>query len=533
MRNDKHDSILGMLFETAADAEILVDLDGVLLLANAQMERLFGYDRSELLGQKIEMLVPESARSGHPGLRARFAADPTTRPLGASMQVNGRCKDGTVFPAEISLSAFTFDGQLVVSAIVRDITARLAATKTHQVLAREAERDRLQLRLDRAQRMESLGQLAGGVAHDFNNILAVIINFATFVEDEIADAERAPGGEHWSAAHGDIVEVRNAAERAARLTRQLLSFARRDVNRPQVVDLAGVLGELEPMLQRSLGERVTLVISLGAGVPMVRIDPSQLEQVLLNLVVNARDAMPEGGRVTIDTARLDADESYARGRPGIKPDMTYLCLRVTDTGTGMPPDVVDRIFEPFFSTKAESKGTGLGLATVYGVVTQAGGSIEVYSHEGRGTTFNILFPAVQSLTEAAESEGLAPPRPAAGTTILVVDDDNGIRDVAQRVLVKAGYQVLIASDGDEALAIVTRGQHQIDLLLSDMVMPGLQGQELAAAVERVRPDIKTVLMSGYAEPLVGGAELDPTLRLLDKPFTRTALLDAIHATERT
>ncbi len=532
MRDEKFKPMLGVVFETAADAMFLVNANGELMLVNGQMERLFGYDRSELLGQKVEMLVPESVRGGHPALRARFAADPSMRPLGASMRVSGRCKDGTEFPAEISLSAFTFDGQLIVSAIVRDLTARLAAAETSQGLVREAERERLQVRLYRAQRMEGLGQLAGGVAHDFNNILAVIINFASFVEDEISGAEKRPGGEHWAAAHGDIVEVRNAAERAARLTRQLLAFARKEVNRPEVVDVADALGELKAMLHRILGERIDLVITAEPGAPTVRIDPSQLEQVVLNLVVNARDAMPDGGQVTIDVACLDADDSYARGRPAIKAGVTYLRLRVTDTGTGIPPDVIDRIFEPFFSTKAESKGTGLGLAAVYGVVTEAGGGIEVCSDEGRGTTFNILLPAIQAPAHPGQSEAVSPPCPARGTTILVVDDDRGVRDVAERVLVKAGYTVLVASDGDEALAIVTRDQCRIDLLLSDMVMPGLQGHELAAAVERVRPDIKTILMSGYAEPLAGNGEPDPTLRLLDKPFTRTALLDVVHATER-
>jgi PAS domain S-box-containing protein len=531
VRNKKYDSISGLLMEAAPEAMFLADTQGEFVLVNTQMERLFGYDRSELLGQRIEMLVPESARSHHEGLRARFTAQPSTRPMGVGLQVSARRKDGTEFRAEVSLSAFTFGDQLIVSAIVHDITARLAATETRQVLT--AERDQLQVRLDRAQRMEGLGQLAGGVAHDFNNILAVIINFASFVEDEISGATQRPGGEQWAAAHGDIVEVRNAAARAARLTGQLLSFARHDVNQAKVVDVTEVVGELELMLQRILGERINLVITAEPGAPTVRIDPSQLEQVVLNLVVNARDAMPDGGQVTIDVARLDADDSYAQGRPDIKAGVTYLYLRVTDTGTGIPDDVIDRIFEPFFSTKAEGKGTGLGLAAVYGVVAQAGGSIDVSSDDDRGTTFNILLPAMLTPAHPGPSQAIPPPRPAEGTTILVVDDDRGVRDVAQRVLVKAGYQVLLANDGEEALATVTRDQGHIDLLLSDMVMPGLQGHELAAAVKHVRPDIKTILMSGYAQPLTSDGEPDPALRLLDKPFTRTALLDAIHATQHT
>jgi PAS domain S-box-containing protein len=530
VRDETFDSIAWLLVETAPDGMVVVDVEGTIVLVNAQAERLFGYSRADLVGRPIEILVPEPLRERHPDLRKEFAYSPTPRPV-AGLQLSGRRKGGSVFPAEISLAALDVDGETLVSATIRDVTSRQAEAESRREADRARERDRLQVRLDRARRMESLGQLAGGVAHDFNNILAVILNYASFVEDEIANAEAAPGGGHWTAAHRDIVEVRNAAERATLLTRQLLAFARRDVSRPQVVDLAKVLGELESMLKRTLGERVSLVIRPDMCAPAVRIDPTQLEQVLLNLVVNARDAMPSGGQLVIATSRLDADESYANGRPDVRAGVRYLSLRVSDTGTGIPPDVVDRIFEPFFSTKAEAKGTGLGLATVYGVVTQAGGSIEVYSDLGRGTTFTILLPAAEAAHTEVESETAAPPRPAAGTTVLVVDDDRGVRDVSRRVLLDAGYEVLIANDGDEALAILTTYEGHIHLLLSDMVMPGLQGHELAAAAARLRPTTKVVLMSGYAEPLAGG-ELDPGLRLLDKPFTRTTLLDAVHDAER-
>lgn len=534
MRVQKFDPVAGLLVDTAPDAMIVVDAEGTIMLMNARSERLFGYDRSELMGKKVEFLVPQAARVRHVKHRARFFNDPASGPTGGSMQFSARRKDATEFPAEISLSTFDVDGEVVVSVTVRDVTDRMAEAEAHRELATRAERDRLQLRLDRARRMETLRQLAGSVAHDFDNILAVILTYASFVEDRIDKVEQGPNGPSggkWTSTHHDIVEVRNAAERAIRLTHQLLTFARKDVNRPDVVDLPEALDALEPMLQRILGDRVNLVINSQLGAPPVRIDRSQIEQVLFNLIVNARDAMPAGGRVIVEINRLDANVAIATGQPEIKAGITYLALRVTDTGSRIPADVVDRIFEPFVSTNSETSGTGLGLATVYGIVTQAGGSVEVSSDEDRGTTFTILLPAVETRATTAQPEIVCPSRPAGGATILVVDDDGGIRDVAQQVLLGAGYDVLLAKNGDEALATLTRHDGPIHLLLSEMVMPGLQGHELAAAAALVRPATKVILMSDYPEPLAG-EDLATHLRLLDKPFTRTALLDAIHAVER-
>ncbi|HEY5987077.1 MAG TPA: ATP-binding protein, partial [Streptosporangiaceae bacterium] len=343
-------------------------------------------------GRPVEILVPDASRHVHPGHRARYAEDPRPRPMGAGMELAGRRRDGSTFPAEISLSAIDTEQGILVTAAVRDVTERLEAQAERERLKTQAERDRLERQLQQSQRLESLGQLAGGVAHDFNNLLGVISSYAAFVAEQV-ETEAPQDG--WQTIRSDIAQVRRAADRAAELTHQLLSFARREVVQPRVLHLNDLVASVEQLLQRTLGEHVELVTTLASGLSFVLADPGQIEQVLVNLAVNSRDAMPSGGKLTIETANTDVDEAYAASSAGLVPGR-YVTVRVSDTGSGMPPEVLDRAFEPFYTTKPEGEGSGLGLATVYGIVAQAGGAVRIYSEPGLGTTVIVFLPVTHS-----------------------------------------------------------------------------------------------------------------------------------------
>jgi signal transduction histidine kinase/CheY-like chemotaxis protein len=379
------------------------------------------------------------------------------------------------------------------------------------------EKERLQMQLERTHRLESLGRLAGGIAHDFNNLLAVMLGFSTFIQ------RRAAAG---SDDERDVNEIRKAGEQAKRLTRQLLAFARRETVDPQVLDLTGVVLEMEELLRRTLGEHVRLQTALAADLWPIVSDYGQIEQVLVNLAVNARDAMPEGGALTLDTENVNADAAYVATHQALEPGR-YVRLRVSDTGVGMPREVAERAFEPFFTTKPEGEGTGLGLATIHGIVTGAGGHVHVYSEPGLGTTLTILLPATDAPLPAAAEAG-APPRRGAGETILVVDDEPAMREVARRLLEGAGYRLLTASGGEEALRCAAEYEGEIHLLLTDVVMPGMLGKEVAARVAEVRPGIRVLYMSGYAPAVIQPmGDLAGGEAILDKPFTEAALLDRV------
>jgi signal transduction histidine kinase/CheY-like chemotaxis protein len=378
------------------------------------------------------------------------------------------------------------------------------------------EKERLQMQLQQSQRLESLGQLAGGIAHDFNNLLAVVLGYATFI------ARRAPEG---SDDERDVGEIRKAGERATRLTHQLLAFARRETVRPRVLDLTGVVLEMEQLLRRTLGEHVQLETALAADLWPIMADYGQLEQVLVNLAINARDAMPEGGTLTLDTENVDADDAYVAARAGLAPGR-YVRLRVSDTGTGMAPEVTARAFEPFFTTKPKGEGTGLGLATIYGIVTGAGGHVQIYSEPGLGTTFTVLLPATDA--PMPEPDQRREPRRGRGETILVVEDEAAMLEVARRLLEDGGYSVLTASGGEEALRIVAAHEGEIHLLLTDVVMPGMLGKEVAARVAQLRPGIPVLYMSGYAQAVIGPmGDLSSGHAIIDKPFTEAQLLDRV------
>ena len=375
----------------------------------------------------------------------------------------------------------------------------------------DAEREKLEEQLRMSQKMEAIGSLAGGVAHDFNNLLSVILGYTGFALD--AMPENTP-------LRADLLEVRKAGERAAALTRQLLAFGRKQVLQPLPLSLNQVATGLEQMLRRILGEDIDLLQTLAPELGLTLADPSQIGQVLMNLVVNARDAMPEGGKLTIGTANVEVDEEYAARHVAVMPG-PYVMLAVTDTGCGMDPTTKARLFEPFFTTKEAGKGTGLGLSTVYGIVRQTGGNIWVYSEPGLGTTFKIYLPRVLSATMPTVTEPPALPRRATGTeTILVVEDEEALRRVARRILGAAGYTVLAAANGDEALAICAQHVGDIHLILTDVVMPRMSGKMLAQKLAQTRPTLKVLYMSGYTDDaIVHHGVLDAETQFLAKPFT--------------
>jgi signal transduction histidine kinase len=383
-------------------------------------------------------------------------------------------------------------------------------------LQAQAERERLENRLHQAQRLESLGQLAGGVAHDFNNLLAVILTCATFVSEATAgnDSVRA-----------DVDQIKAAAERAARLTRQLLIFGRRDKANIEVLDLGAVVTDIHGLLSRTIGEDVTLVVRTTEDLPAIRADRGQMEQVMVNLAVNARDAMPDGGTLTIRLGTTMLDEDYTRLHPQITPGH-YVELSVSDTGVGMPPEIVSRIFEPFFTTKTKDKGTGLGLATVHGIVAGSGGSLSVYSEPGMGTTFRAFFPPAHEHALPPAETPAAEAIKGRGETVLVVEDEPAVRQITARILRRNGYLVLEAASGAEALTLAA--DHHFDMLLTDLVMPQVSGPELAQRIQQMHPGIPMLFMSGYSQDVLGprGA-LDADAPLIQKPFAAPELLKTI------
>jgi PAS domain S-box-containing protein len=378
----------------------------------------------------------------------------------------------------------------------------------------EEARRTLEEKLRVSQKMEAIGSLAGGVAHDFNNVLNIIFGYAQLSLQRLNQNDPL---------YENIQQIIGAGDRAAGLTRQLLAFSRKQVLQPIVLNLNQIIGEFEMMLRRILGEDIDFILVLAPDLGVVRADPSQIEQVLLNLVVNARDAMSEGGKLTVETSNVEIDQEYAAHHVDTKPG-PYVQLAISDTGCGMDDKTRARIFEPFFTTKSNGKGTGLGLSTVYGIVTQSGGNVSVYSEPGRGTTFKIYLP--RELSVEATAVGVPTVvSPSTGTeTILVVEDESALRKIAKLSLETAGFTVLTAADGDEALQISSRHAGDIQLLLTDVVMPRMTGRGIAQALAKTRPAIKVLYMSGYADAaIVHDGVLDEGTHFISKPFTLTAL----------
>jgi len=411
-------------------------------------------------------------------------------------------KDGKRFAVDVISHKLDYAGRSVRLAVVQDVS----------------ERQMLESQLRQAQKMEAIGRLAGGVAHDFNNLLMVIKGHTELLLNVLPPTDSVTR---------KIEQIDRSADRAAALTRQLLAFSRMQVLQPRSMNLNSVVEEMGRLIPRLIGEDIELVVRCSSNLGTVRADASQMEQVIMNLAVNSRDAMPKGGRFTIETSNVELDNLYQAAHPVVQPGK-YVLLAVSDSGTGMDADTQAHIFEPFFTTKDQGKGTGLGLATVYGVVKQSGGFIWVYSELGKGTTFKIYLPRVDEPAASAPVVHI-PSSLARGTeTVLLAEDEQDVREVAREFLESAGYTVLEAAGGQEALEISAAHDGAIDLLITDMVMPGLSGQELARKIRGLRDGIRVIYMSGYSEHAAGeAARCDSTAVVLTKPFSRSVLLRTV------
>jgi hypothetical protein len=494
------------VLEASPNAIVAVGPDDLITYANPRAAEAFGYAVEELVGAPFWMLLPERVRERHVGHRNRFLEHPLARPMGIGLDLAGRRKDGREFPVEISLSPVETPDGLLVFATVVDITAR-----------KQAEQQLLQ-----AQKLESIGRLAGGVAHDFNNILFAINGYAELLLEDLRGAD---GGS--TEAGQSVSAIMQAAERGATLTSQLLAFSRQRVVSPAIVDASEVIRNLEPMLRRLIGEHIRLGVQRPSPGGLVRIDPGQLDQIVMNLVVNARDAMPDGGSVEIEIGTTVFEDAYALEHFEVEPG-EYVMIAVSDTGLGMDVDTREHIFEPFFTTKEQGRGTGLGLATTYGIVRQAGGHIWLYSEPGRGSTFKLYFPRVD---ERPTPEQARPPRAAAARatgTILLVEDEPAVRDMTRRMLERAGYSVTAVPEGRIALATLDSGVPPPDILVTDVVMPELSGVELAQRVLDRAPATAVVLLSGYTpENLDLEGLLARGAAFVTKPVASSELLRAV------
>ena len=646
--NNMSEAVLSSeLLEALPDAIVAVNREGTIVQVNSQTLALFGYSRGELVGQKVEILVPESYRPQHHQHREKFAEIPKTRRMGADLDLYGRRRNGSQFPVEISLSPVSTEKGMFVLSAIRDISdrkriaeelrraneelhrrtaeqlgeyrSRLASiidssedaiigkgldgiitswnkgaervygytpeevvgkhisilapsdrpdeipeilkkiargesvehyesvrvTKDGQPLnvsisvsplrdakgevvgasaiARDITAQRkAEGQLHQSQKMEAIGRLAGGVAHDFNNILAIISACTEFLRDRI---DRAAESSQY------VENIQKSIERGSSLTRQLLTFSRSSVIRPRVLDLNERLKDVGKLLRPLMGDDVDILIVSKSPAAVVEADPGQLDQIVVNLAVNARDAMPHGGKFILETRSEKVDEAFAEQHQNMAPGK-YVLLAVSDTGSGMDEATVARIFEPFFTTKEVGKGNGLGLATVYGIVKQSAGHILVYSELGHGTTFKIYLPSADhkiGLASKPEVETVSPKRQ--GTTILLVEDDEIMRRLTRQLLQEHGYTIVEADDGKSALEWVASHPEPIDLVLTDVVMRRMSGPELVERLNASHPNLKVVYMSGYTGELIAEREvLKRGVTLLEKPFTRTALLNTIHAT---
>jgi two-component system, cell cycle sensor histidine kinase and response regulator CckA len=483
-----------------------VDATGAITYANPQALKVFGYTGDELLGRPVEVLLPEGSAIRHVGYRSTFVENPHARPMGIGLDLWARRKDGREMPVEISLAPLAGDQAGTVFATVVDITARKAAEA--QIL--------------QAQKLESVGRLAGGIAHDFSNMMFAIRGFVDLLDEDLsgplADID-------MPSALQNLRGIDDAATRAAALTTQLLAFSRQQAVAARVIEPAAGIAALESLLRRLIGEAIELRLMLASETGRIRVDPGQLDQILVNLVVNARDAMPEGGRITVETANVVFDDEYAAGHFNVSPG-EFVMIAVSDTGVGMDAETRSRVFEPFFTTKEFGRGTGLGLATTYGIVQQSGGHIWLYSEPGRGTTFKLYFPRV----DAEASASAAPSRHSDHSrgTVLLVEDEETVRLMTRQVLRRAGWSVIEAASGGEALQLIDAMAHPVDALVSDVVMPGMSGIALAEAVLDRSPDIRVVLLSGYtAETLHLEAAMGRGARFVSKPASRRELLAAL------
>jgi PAS domain S-box-containing protein len=483
------------LMESASQGVIGVNRAGAIQLVNRKAEELFGYRREDLIGRPIEILLPNASREKHVSDRAHYFSHPRARPMGIGLELRGMHRDGHEFPVEISLNHLEINGGAMAISFITDIT----------------ERTRLEQQLRQSQKMEAIGQLAGGVAHDFNNLLTVISGYSALALEGLGPGDRL---------QEPLEQIAEAAVRAGALTQQLLAFSRKQLVQPRRFDLNERVTQMHKILRRLIGEDIQLDLALGEHLGEILADPGQVDQVIINLVVNARDAMPNGGRLLIETADVELGEQYAGSHLSVQPG-PHVMLAVTDTGVGMTAEVHAHIFEPFYTTKEAGKGTGLGLATVYGIVKQAGGSIFVYSELSHGTTFKILFPRVVG-PAAVETDAEEAAHPAEGGTVLLVEDEDAVRTFVRTMLDERGYRVLEATNGEEARDQLARHGHEVDLILTDVVMPKVNGPDLIASIRAAYPGVKVLYMSGYTDRTVP-LEGDAGAAFIQKPFTPNQL----------
>jgi PAS domain S-box-containing protein len=491
------------IIESAMDGILTVDERGIIVMFNGAAEKIFGLPATEAIGSPLERFIPLRKRDGHAKFIQHFGqTGVSSRTMGNLGTIHGIRADGSEFPIEASISQAKVGSERFYSAILRDVT----------------EKKRLEAQLLQAQKMEGVGRLAGGIAHDFNNLVMAIFNY-------LALASRKLGPEH--PVTPALSQANQAAQRAADLTRQLLTFARKQAVAPRVLSPRDVAEGLVPMLRRLIGEDVTLRTSLDPETGNVRADPAQLEQVLVNLAINARDAMPDGGTLTIETRNETLDAAYCRSRLEAVPG-EHVVIAVSDTGTGMSPEVQSRIFEPFFTTKPAGKGTGLGLATCHGIVKQCGGHIGVYTEPGQGTAMRIYLPRVHS--EATRQNAAPAPKPPPGgrETILLAEDSALVRELLAEELRTAGYTVITAENGAAALQIFESSARDIHLLLTDVVMPEMSGVQLAERV-LARRKIPVIYMSGYTEETISHHGVNPEeVPFIAKPCMADTMLRLIH-----
>ncbi len=490
---------LRSILDTVPEAMIVIDKTGTISSFSAAAERLFGYSAKEVFGRNVKMLMPQPDRDAHDGYLSRYMTTGERRIIGYGRVVTGQRKDGSVFPMELAVGESIASGKQIFTGFIRDLTSR-----------RKIDEE-----LRQSQKMEAIGQLTGGLAHDFNNLLTVIIGNLEMIEDKLTDEKLRLL----------LREAQDAADDGAKLTGQLLAFGRRQPLNPKLIDAGQLVSGFSELLRRTLGEAIEFRSIITGADNNALVDSSQLQNALLNLVLNARDAMPRGGLVSIEISRVTIDVDYANAYPEVRTG-DYVLIAVTDTGGGMTSEVKQRAFEPFFTTKAVGAGTGLGLSMVYGFAKQSGGFIQLYSEIDRGTCVRVFLPAAHKAKESAHEKGAkerSQSIPGGVEKILVVEDDPRVRRVAVSCLSNAGYAVVEAANGHEALERIDE-HPDVALLFTDVVMPGgITGDELAALVRSRHPGIKILLTSGYAEPAVAGRELAFSGSWLKKPYTAREL----------
>ena len=483
------------LVETAHEGVWTVDRDQRTSYVNPRMAAMLGYTPDEMIGRSLFDFMHDDGRE-----EAKRRVEKGRRGIADAQEVQLRHRDGTKLWGFISTSPIldecgSYTGSL---AMVMDMT----------------EHRKLQTHLRQAQKIEAVGQLAGGVAHDFNNLLTVIKGFTTFLLEDLPQDDPR---------RGDVRGIDEASDRAATLTRQLLAFSRRQILEPRLLDLNDIVGQFGKMIRRLVPADIEITTTLAPDLRLVEVDPGQVEQVLMNLAVNARDAMPDGGKLMIETSNAELDEAYAGTHVPVVPGQ-YVLLTVSDTGHGMDNETQARVFEPFFTTKEKGKGAGLGLPTVYGIVKQSGGYVWVYSEPGQGTTVRVYLPRASITTTTANGAATSAPKRRGAETILLVEDEASVRGVARRALDRHGYTVIEAMTGADALQICERSSESIDLIISDLVMPEMGGRELAAEVRARHPHVRMLFMSGYTEDAALRRNvLDPAEAFIGKPFTLDAL----------